>query len=123
MLDEPLDVLAVDDVDVRVHLESAQTLLAGARADRHAQRLEVRPLLRLLRPHAVGDAQGRDNEHLVDGERLDEVQSGGERGDAFPKSHRDPKSATLPFLYKLYTSLLVLVHLQARQHLFFRSNM
>ena len=88
LLNEPLHVLAVDDVDVSLLHQRCTALFLAA--DRYAvgQAFEVVPLPDLCRPCVPGDAERGNDQDAVDIEAVKhQAVDGGQRDDALAKSH------------------------------------
>ena len=71
------------------------------------------PLLRLLRPHAVRYAQRRNDQHLVDQERVAKVADGRQRRSRLAQSHVQEKAAAPPVLNERDGAALVTVEVIA----------
>lgn len=83
-LNEPLDILPVDDVHADPLPECRLAL--GFRADRHrvGQPMQMIPLVDLRRPCISGDTQRCDDQHLADQKAVQaEVEDGGKRDCCF----------------------------------------
>ena len=88
LLNEPLDILPVDDVHADPLPECCFAL--GFRTDCHrvGQPMQMIPLVDLRRPGVSGNTQRCDNQHLANLEAVEaEVEDGGKRDDAFAKPH------------------------------------
>ncbi len=74
LVDQPLQVLAVDDRDVRALHEGGLALLGSPDRDRVGETGKVAPFPDLGRPRVAGDAQRGDHE---DAPHLEAVEQGG----------------------------------------------
>ena len=84
LLNEPLDILPIDDVHADPLPECRLAL--GFRADRHrvGQPMQMIPLVDLRRPCISGDTQRCDDQHLADQKAVQaEVEDGGKRDCCF----------------------------------------
>jgi hypothetical protein len=70
MVDKPLDVLTIDYIYVCIALQNAHAVLLSACADCDIQMCQVMPLGGFLLPDGVSYAQGRNDKHLMDSERV-----------------------------------------------------
>ena len=88
LLNQPLHVFPVDDVDQRVLLKRRPALGFRAHRDRICQALQVVPLLNLRGPGVPGHAQGRDHQHAAHFETLQrQLRNGRQRDDALAQTH------------------------------------
>lgn len=88
LLNEPLDILPVDDVHADPLPECRLAL--GFRSDCHrvGQPMQMIPLVDLRRPCISCDTQRSDDQHLANQEAVHaEVEDGGKRDDAFAEAH------------------------------------
>ena len=93
LLNEPLDILPVDDVHADPLTECRLAL--GFRADCHrvGQPMQMIPLVDLRRPCISGNTQRSDDQHLADQKAVEtEVEDGGKRDDAFAETHVEEHS-------------------------------
>ena len=88
LLNEPRDILPVDDVHADPLPECRLAL--GFRADSHrvGQPMQMIPLVDLRRPCISGDTQRSDDQHLANQKTVEaKVEDGGKRDDALTKTH------------------------------------
>ena len=88
LLDQPLHIFPVDDVDQRVLPKRRDALGFRSHRDRIRQALQVVPLLNLRGPGVPGHAQRRDHQHAAHLEALQhQFRDGGQGDDALAEAH------------------------------------
>ena len=88
VVDQPLDVLSVDDIDVGLRLKGSLPLSLGSHGYGEGQVREVVPFSNLRRPCISRHPERSDHQHLVDHEAVEQQVRDGCQGDArFPKAH------------------------------------
>ena len=87
-LDEPLDVLTVDDVDIGFLRQGRFSLSLASDRHRIGQVVKLVPLLKLCAPSITGYSKWSNDQHLVNLEAVEQqVRNSGQCDARFAKAH------------------------------------
>jgi len=87
-LDQPLDVLPVDDVDISFLRQGRFSLSLASDRHRIGQVVKLVPLLKLCAPSITGHTKWSDDQHLVNLKAVEQqVQNGGQGDARLAKAH------------------------------------
>ena len=93
LLNEPLDILPVDDVHADPLPERRLALCFCTDSHRVGQPMQMIPLVDFRRPCISGDTQRCNDQHLANQKAVQaEVKDGGKRDDAFAEPHVEEHS-------------------------------
>ena len=88
LLNEPLHILSIDDVDKGVLHEGRTAFRRSAHSDRVGQAMEMIPFFYLCRPGVSRNAQRSNHQHTADFESIKaQLEECRQRDDAFAKPH------------------------------------
>jgi hypothetical protein len=85
-VDQPLEVISVDNVDVGRRLQSTFALMRRTHDNGHGQVLQVVPLLTLAAPRGLGHALRRHHQSSADHSRLPQFLDPGQSDHRFPEA-------------------------------------
>ena len=110
---QPGDVLAVDDVNIRLGCQSGFALLLGAQHGGNAQVPQVPPLGGFVLPRCFGDLLRGNDEHLVDLQPVvDQLVDGSQGDDSLAQAHLHPECHARLFQNGVDARLLIRVRMK-----------
>ena len=112
---QPADILAVDDIDIRLPGQCRFALFRCADCDAVCQPSQVIPFLNFLRPHPCYTDRGY-HENSADLKAVEQqVIDGGQRDARFSKSHRQQQCCNGMVFYKIRSISLIIMRSVSHQ--------
>ena len=107
---EPLHVVPVDHIHIRLRLQGSGTLFRVTNHDGHLQEGSMLPGLTLFRPHRAGYSKRSDHQCLSNLKAVKhQIQNRCQGDGAFPKSHLENQQGFRVFLQEANAEILVFI--------------